>query len=60
MQQVFQQSKAFFSLPMEDKLQVKADRSVRGYTPMQEEVLDPANQTKGGTNVRTRWGSFSF
>lgn len=55
MRQVFQQSRAFFSLPLEDKLQVKADKNNRGYTPMHEEVLDPANQAKGDTKVRTRW-----
>lgn len=60
MRQVFQQSKAFFSLPLEDKLQVKADKNNRGYTPMHEEVLDPANQVKGDTKVRTRWGCFIF
>ena len=51
-EQVFQASKAFFSLDQDDKLSVKADKNNRGYTPMHEEVLDPENQTKGDTKVR--------
>lgn len=53
-EQVFQASKAFFSLGQDDKLSVKADKNNRGYTPMHEQVLDPANQTKGDTKVRIR------
>ncbi|CAM9249777.1 unnamed protein product [Laminaria digitata] len=49
MEQVFQASKAFFSLGQDDKMSVKADKNNRGYTPMHEEVLDPENQTKGDT-----------
>ena len=51
-QQVFQEAKAFFSLGQEYKLIVRADQNNRGFTPMHEEVLDPGNQTKGGTKVR--------
>lgn len=51
-QQAFQEAKAFFSLRQEDKLIVRADHNNGGFTPMHEEVLDPGNQTKGGTNVR--------
>ena len=52
MEQVFQASKAFFSLGQDDKMTVKADKNNRGYTPMHEEVLDPENQTRGDTKVR--------
>lgn len=52
MEEVFRQSKAFFSLGVDDKMTVKADKNNRGYTPLQEQVLDPDNQTKGDTKVR--------
>lgn len=51
MRQVFRQSEAFFSLSIEDKMTVKADKNNRGYTPMHEEILDPGNQAKGDTKV---------
>lgn len=53
-EQVFQGSKAFFSLSQDDKMSVKVDKNNRGYTPMHEQVLDPANQTKGDTKVIIR------
>ena len=56
MAEVFRQSKAFFSLGISDKLTVKADKNNRGYTPMHEEILDPAKQVKGDTKVPTRCG----
>eukprot|EP00904_Undaria_pinnatifida_P005444 jgi/Undpi1/2029/HiC_scaffold_12.g05415.m1 len=49
MEQVFQASKAFFSLSHEDKMSVKADKNNRGFTPMHEEMLDPSSQVKGDT-----------
>ncbi|CAM9287559.1 unnamed protein product [Ectocarpus sp. 6 AP-2014] len=49
MREVFRQSKMFFSLVMDDKMSVRADKNNRGYTPMHEQVLDPENQTKGDT-----------
>ncbi|CAM9597540.1 unnamed protein product [Scytosiphon promiscuus] len=49
MDEVFRQSKAFFSLDIADKMAVKADKNNRGFTPMHEEILDPAVQAKGGT-----------
>ena len=54
MEQVFQASKAFFSLGHDEKMSVKANKNNRGFTPMHEEVLDPDNQTKGDTKVRIR------
>ncbi|CAM9287485.1 unnamed protein product [Ectocarpus sp. 6 AP-2014] len=49
MREVFRQSKAFFSLGVDDKMAVKADRHNRGFTPMHEEILDPSKQVKGDT-----------
>ncbi|CAM6018848.1 unnamed protein product [Sphagnum balticum] len=45
--QVFEQSKKFFALPMEQKMKVLHDKNHRGYTPFEEEILDPAKQSKG-------------
>jgi len=45
--QVFEQSKNFFALPMEQKMKVLHDKNHRGYTPFEEEILDPAKQSKG-------------
>lgn len=49
--EVFRKSKAFFSLGIDDKMAVKADKNNRGFTPMHEETLDPAKQVKGDTKV---------
>lgn len=54
MAEVFRQSRAFFSLGISDKLAVKADKNNRGFTPMHEEILDPAKQAKGDTKVLLR------
>lgn len=51
MEKVFQGSKAFFSLGQDDKMSVKAGKNNRGWTPMHEEMLEPAKQTKGDTKV---------
>lgn len=51
MEQVFEASKAFFSLSQDEKMSVKADKNNRGFTPMHEEILDPARQIKGDTKV---------
>ena len=45
--EVFAQSKKFFALPLEEKLKVIHDKNHRGYTPFEEEVLDPEVQSKG-------------
>lgn len=58
MREVFRQSKAFFSLELEDKMTVKADKNNRGYTPMHEEILDPSNQAMGDTKVILPVASF--
>tara|TARA_R110002050_G_scaffold275184_3_gene419883 strand:- start:575 stop:1060 length:486 start_codon:yes stop_codon:yes gene_type:complete len=46
---VFEQSKAFFSLPLENKMECLVDKNGRGYTRMREEKLDPSMQTIGDT-----------
>jgi isopenicillin N synthase-like dioxygenase len=43
------QSRLFFELPLEKKREVEADHLNRGYTPFQEEVLDPDQQSIGDT-----------
>jgi len=45
--EVFEQSKRFFALPIEEKMKVIHDENHRGYTPFQEQFLDPAKQSKG-------------
>lgn len=59
MREVFEQSKAFFALPTEEKMSVLAGKKNRGYTPMHEEVLDSENQSKGDTKVRRYLGARS-
>lgn len=54
--QHFEQSKAFFSLPEATKIQILADRNNRGFTPMQEETLDPKNQRCGDTKEGLYFG----
>uniref|UniRef100_A0A7I4CR67 Fe2OG dioxygenase domain-containing protein n=1 Tax=Physcomitrium patens TaxID=3218 RepID=A0A7I4CR67_PHYPA len=45
--EVFVQSKKFFALPLEEKMKVIHDKNHRGYTPFEEEVLDPGTQSRG-------------
>ncbi|PIN20594.1 Iron/ascorbate family oxidoreductase [Handroanthus impetiginosus] len=47
MDEVFSQSKRFFSLPMEEKMKLLRNEKNRGYTPMFDESLDPSNQIHG-------------
>ena len=46
---VMAQSKAFFALPLEQKLALQDSILNRGYTGMGEQRLDPAHQVKGDT-----------
>jgi isopenicillin N synthase-like dioxygenase len=46
---VFRESRALFALPTEQKIKLSNKVMSRGYTAMQEETLDPANQTEGDT-----------
>ncbi|XP_022016874.1 2-oxoglutarate-Fe(II) type oxidoreductase hxnY isoform X1 [Helianthus annuus] len=47
MNQVFTQSKNFFDLPLEEKMKLLRNEKHRGYTPVLDELLDPANQLQG-------------
>ncbi|KAF0715197.1 hypothetical protein AaE_011381 [Aphanomyces astaci] len=46
---VYHEMRLFFSKPESEKREVLADENMRGYTPMNEETLDPAVQTQGDT-----------
>lgn len=45
--ETFAQSKKFFALPLVEKMKVIHDKNHRGYTPFEEEILDPEVQSKG-------------
>eukprot|EP01083_Nonionella_stella_P125814 380581_1 len=45
----FSESKRFFDQPSEWKMKIMADENYRGYNAFEEETLDGANQSKGGT-----------
>jgi len=45
---VLSASKKLFDLPLEEKLALQDKELTRGYTPMEEETLDPANQPLRG------------
>ncbi|KAL6496574.1 hypothetical protein OROGR_029832 [Orobanche gracilis] len=47
MDEVFYQSKRFFNLPKEEKMKLLRNEKNRGYTPIFDEFLDPANQIHG-------------
>jgi len=47
MDEVFTQSKKFFSLPLEEKMKILRNEKHRGYTPVLDELLDPENQVRG-------------
>lgn len=46
---LFEQSRLFFGLPPHEKRSLFDATLARGYTPMGEETLDPANQSVGDT-----------
>ncbi|KRW98966.1 hypothetical protein PPERSA_11567 [Pseudocohnilembus persalinus] len=50
-QQVFQESKIFFSLPQKTKLKLKASQNngMRGYIPFEAENLNPKQRKRGDT-----------
>jgi hypothetical protein len=54
---VFDQTRKLFALPLDEKQAMKADSNNRGWTPYQEETLDPAKQSEGDTKVRRVWTS---
>jgi len=45
--EVFDQSKKFFALPLEEKMKVFRDKNQRGYTPFEEDMLNPGHQSRG-------------
>ncbi|KAK2397937.1 hypothetical protein P8452_18742 [Trifolium repens] len=47
MDEVFAQSKKFFTLPMKEKMKILRNEKHRGYTPVLDELLDPENQIHG-------------
>lgn len=47
MDEVFAQSKKFFSLPQKEKVKLLRNEKHRGYTPVLDELLDPENQVHG-------------
>lgn len=47
MDDVFEQSKKLFALPLEEKMKVLRNEKHRGYTPVLDELLDPKNQING-------------
>ncbi|XP_077236617.1 kihadalactone A synthase LFS-like isoform X1 [Tasmannia lanceolata] len=44
---VFDESRNFFSLPLQEKMKVARNKEHRGYTPLYAETLDPSTQPKG-------------
>lgn len=49
--EVWAQMKAFFELPMKEKMNTQADKNNRGYRGMYEEAVDRDHQYKGDTKV---------
>lgn len=47
MDEVFSQSKRFFTLPLSEKMKLLRNKKNRGYTPVLDELLDPENQVNG-------------
>ncbi|KAJ6295942.1 hypothetical protein OIU76_026759 [Salix suchowensis] len=47
MEEVFEQNKKFFGLPLSEKMKVLRNEKHRGYTPLFDEILDPDNQVHG-------------
>ena len=53
---LFEQFRLFFSLPTEEKMKILADANNRGYTPYQEETLNPSLQSVGDTKEGLYFG----
>eukprot|EP00249_Psilotum_nudum_P008845 c21547_g1_i5 orf=723-1535(+) len=45
--EIYEESRKFFDLPIEEKMKVFRNEKARGYTPFEDETLDPFKQTKG-------------
>ena len=52
----FEQCRLFFALPDSQKQQILADQNNRGYTPYQEETLNPGTQSEGDTKEGLYFG----
>jgi len=50
MNQLFSSSRAFFDLPLDDKLSVRNEQTNRGFIPFQSETLDPKKSTEPDLN----------
>eukprot|EP01026_Neomeris_dumetosa_P051909 TRINITY_DN4578_c0_g1_i1.p1 TRINITY_DN4578_c0_g1~~TRINITY_DN4578_c0_g1_i1.p1 ORF type:complete len:337 (+),score=35.23 TRINITY_DN4578_c0_g1_i1:63-1013(+) len=46
-EEMFDLFKAFFALPKEEKEKILINKKMRGYTPPQDQILDPENQSMG-------------
>lgn len=53
---LFEQFRNYFSLPLEEKMRMLADANNRGYTPYQEETLNPSLQSIGDTKEGLYFG----
>eukprot|EP01025_Chloroclados_australasicus_P022760 TRINITY_DN23338_c0_g2_i1.p1 TRINITY_DN23338_c0_g2~~TRINITY_DN23338_c0_g2_i1.p1 ORF type:complete len:268 (-),score=9.01 TRINITY_DN23338_c0_g2_i1:300-1103(-) len=53
---MFEEIRAFFALPADEKNKILADQNNRGYTPYQEETLSPATQKVGDTKEGLYFG----
>ncbi|XP_039165852.1 2-oxoglutarate-Fe(II) type oxidoreductase-like [Eucalyptus grandis] len=47
MEEVFVQSRRFFGLPLSEKMKLLRNEKHRGYSPLFDQVLNPANQISG-------------
>lgn len=45
--EVFEQSRRLFALPEKEKMKLLRNENHRGYTPYQDEILNPSMQTEG-------------
>ncbi|KAL4428005.1 hypothetical protein ABPG75_002094 [Micractinium tetrahymenae] len=54
--QTFEQQRAFFSLPLQDKMRIAANKAYRGYTPFADETLDPQHSKRGDTHEGLYYG----
>lgn len=51
MDEVFDQSRRFFALPLSVKMELLRNEKHRGYTPLLDELLDPENQVHGAFSL---------
>jgi hypothetical protein len=45
-EELFDRSRTFFQLPLEEKMKALKNENFRGYTPLMDQMLDPSKQTK--------------